>query len=327
MVSDLEVKRQLIQARKSVKRKLQALKDGAAGQEFLLSKAYEPITKSIRNLKTELTDEIKDEMKKETRWSKGEVGVTSTPTRTPSRHIRKVEAFTSSNVPPGPSLLGTEHIGTIDTTEAQESPQQTSQEQIDEAYAAAKDDYLAAINSSRFDEFLGDFDPLPRYYIEGLIKDFNGEYNSDERNPRPDKIRYEWTTNKFFIGDSEITFQDSNLCIGHTLCYKGSSGLYELLFKMNPIHTYSIQEKKHYADILKRTSALYSFRSQNTKISGRGVLLDVNDKPVEYVYFDDVNELCERLKLLIASQDAGNTNHSNEIVSILEELRECGIIE
>lgn len=46
-----------------------------------------------------------------------------------------------------------------------------------------------------------------------------------------------------------------------------------------------------------------------------------------FEYFDDANELCERLKLLISSRMAGNTNHMHEIASIIEELRELDLIE
>lgn len=47
---------------------------------------------------------------------------------------------------------------------------------------------------------------------------------------------------------------------------------------------------------------------------------------VTYEYWDDPNELCERLKMLISSQNAGNTNHIQEIDSIIEELSERGLI-
>lgn len=43
-------------------------------------------------------------------------------------------------------------------------------------------------------------------------------------------------------------------------------------------------------------------------------------------YWDDPNELVERLKLLVASESAGHTGHNNEIISIIEELREANII-
>lgn len=47
---------------------------------------------------------------------------------------------------------------------------------------------------------------------------------------------------------------------------------------------------------------------------------------IVYEYYDDPNELCDRLRLLTSSQRAGNTNHDQEINSILEELYEQGII-
>lgn len=42
----------------------------------------------------------------------------------------------------------------------------------------------------------------------------------------------------------------------------------------------------------------------------------------EYIYFDDPNELVDRLRLLYGSQEAGNNGHKNEINSIIEELLE-----
>ena len=47
---------------------------------------------------------------------------------------------------------------------------------------------------------------------------------------------------------------------------------------------------------------------------------------LDYVYWDDLNELVDRLRLLLASQAAGNPSHTNEIISIIEELREAEII-
>jgi hypothetical protein len=44
-------------------------------------------------------------------------------------------------------------------------------------------------------------------------------------------------------------------------------------------------------------------------------------------YWDDPNELVDRLRLLVSSTSAGHTGHNNEIISILEELREARIIQ
>ena len=55
--------------------------------------------------------------------------------------------------------------------------------------------------------------------------------------------------------------------------------------------------------------------------------MKVNPQNPNYIYWDDPNEIVERIKLLMASQQAGNNNQSNEIVSIIEELKEANIVK
>lgn len=47
---------------------------------------------------------------------------------------------------------------------------------------------------------------------------------------------------------------------------------------------------------------------------------------VVYEYYNDYNKLCERLQLLISSKLAGNSNHDQEINSIICELRSNKIV-
>ena len=54
--------------------------------------------------------------------------------------------------------------------------------------------------------------------------------------------------------------------------------------------------------------------------------MTVTDNAVDYVHWDDPNELVDRLRLLDASHQAGNNAHNNEFLSIIEELREAGLI-
>ncbi len=46
---------------------------------------------------------------------------------------------------------------------------------------------------------------------------------------------------------------------------------------------------------------------------------------LEFVWYDNLNEIVERYKLLIAAQEAGHTNVTNELLAIEEELNELGI--
>jgi len=54
--------------------------------------------------------------------------------------------------------------------------------------------------------------------------------------------------------------------------------------------------------------------------------MTLNDNAIDYVHWDDPNELVNRLRLLEASRQAGHNAHDNEMLLIIEELREAGII-
>jgi len=47
---------------------------------------------------------------------------------------------------------------------------------------------------------------------------------------------------------------------------------------------------------------------------------------IDYVHWDDFNELVDRMRLLEALRQAGHNAHDNEMLSIIEELREADII-
>jgi len=73
------------------------------------------------------------------------------------------------------------------------------------------------------------------------------------------------------------------------------------------------------------TDKLFKFSLSPPVKKGSGLYKNVFPN-TQLVYYDDPNELVTRLNLLIASQSAGNTGVNNEIISILEELRERNLI-
>ena len=85
-----------------------------------------------------------------------------------------------------------------------------------------------------------------------------------------------------------------------------------------------------------RTSGIWRVRSRGSGADGadtrqcRGLPIDesmtVTDNTNDYVYWDDPNELVDRLRLLMASRAASHMGHDDEIASIVEELRENGHI-
>lgn len=83
----------------------------------------------------------------------------------------------------------------------------------------------------------------------------------------------------------------------------------------------------------KRAQRLQSNTSTPVR-TGRGLFnLNVKEvnglngsRPNMITYWNDANELVNRLRLLTASAAAGHTGHNNEILAIIEELREANII-
>ena len=151
------------------------------------------------------------------------------------------------------------------------------------------------------------------------------------------------------IGDADVKFDNNEILVGDS-SYAITNGLLELIFKKNPAEKLvEPEDLKNFGKIIKSTNAhrkwylpSEAIRSNTSKkylnyvkkvinTSGDGVSLlpkymETNNSQIQYMHWDDPNELVERLKLLVAEREAGNNNHDNEIHSIIEELREAKFI-
>lgn len=123
--------------------------------------------------------------------------------------------------------------------------------------------------------------------------------------------------------------------------FTGTNGLYSLIFDPKP-KNYTQTDLDTYKNILLYTRSHLKSNGQIKSNSGdkymniiktlfppksgKG-LMTLNNKRVEYVYYDNYNELIDRLEILVREQNSGHTGHNNEIQSILEELLEIGIIK
>jgi len=58
---------------------------------------------------------------------------------------------------------------------------------------------------------------------------------------------------------------------------------------------------------------------------GRGLprAMPLNDSALDYVHWNDPNKLVDRMRLLEASRQADYNAYDNEMLSIIEELREA----
>lgn len=138
-----------------------------------------------------------------------------------------------------------------------------------------------------------------------------------------------------YFGDKEVKFHDSTLII-EGISYPLTQGLVQLIFSKNPLY-YTHDELETYKKILIQTSVHLTTDRSRIKKGGSKYLniitklfpsgSGMNLQKYNLVYWDDPNELVDRLRLLLASQAAGNTGVANEILSIYEELYEKKIIK
>ncbi|XP_071576438.1 uncharacterized protein [Temnothorax nylanderi] len=150
------------------------------------------------------------------------------------------------------------------------------------------------------------------------------------------------------LGNKRFDVDNADNIIIDGIRYAGTRGLYELIFKKIPNDEIYTDDMQKYKSILLMTNAHkrnhdaharlngnreYKYRniiapSISGKKAGKGIphAMTLNDNKIDYVHWDDPNELVDRLRLLEASRLAGHNGHDNEILSIIEELREAGLI-
>lgn len=230
---DKKLKERLIKTRKAVKRKLQAFKEGAIARESELEKTYEPITKKIRELYDVSSSSIKQEKVK----TEPEDDVTES--LAPPR-IHESNKLLSESIP-----------RFIETETTFESEGQQEEEEDEEEDNGIPDENLSNIMSESisqvaWQEYLQQYDPLPRYYIEGLITDTADTYDQSTG------VKHDAVLNKFTLGNFEIDFEGKDILINN-IRYNGTPGLYELIFKKDPLG-YKKSDEKDYQDILNRTN-------------------------------------------------------------------------
>lgn len=159
-------------------------------------------------------------------------------------------------------------------------------------------------------------------------------------------VRYDVDEKAFKLGNSKITISRDNMFTNNEV-YTLTPGLTQLIFSKKPnLSLCTEKDKTNYLQLLQANNVLNRhYDSEQQQAGSKGYkykvikllmdkkrshtgtgLMQVSKNQTDYVYWNDVNELVDRLKLLIASQQAGHNNHNNEIASILEELKEADII-
>ncbi|VDO08604.1 unnamed protein product [Brugia timori] len=158
---------------------------------------------------------------------------------------------------------------------------------------------------------------------------------------------------RLYVGNTCINLAGDNLLFDSGRKYVVTPGLWALLTEKLP-ESYTDADLLHYGEIVRDT---YSYKLDNDPSSnrikyvgdkkfkdiimpilhkynlidgkkpirrGKGLRKVLTSNNVEYVYWNNFDELLERLYILYGEVKAGNTNPTirNEITSILEEIKE-----
>lgn len=288
---DRHIKQQIIEASEAVKRKLKLLKDSKTDNDMVLQSVFKPITTSL--------DRIADKNNKNIDF----------------------ENFDVSKEPESRewSQLDLKQDTTLLDPSDSSNPQESDDENSDASFKSSETSSWS-LSSENF----GD--------IPFGVRSVNG---------------------KPFIGLTPIKINSNSFVIAEKE-YKKTPGLNELLLSRNPnlslidkediinykaillttnVHRRDYDPSKpiksnkgqKYMTIIKPIFQIPTLEESKKTVRGDGLPFMKLIKPnTDYVYWNNPNELVERLKLLIASKQAGNTGLDNEIISIIEELRENG---
>lgn len=164
------------------------------------------------------------------------------------------------------------------------------------------------------------------------------------------------------IGNADVSIDiDGQLSVGR-MKYPRTDGLIELITKKTP-QKYEEDDLQRYKQILNQSGLRNKYwrpqgRSNPKRVSGKDNKYETiisklfeesrvnttspkgsprtsgsglyrkyrGNSKIQLVYYDDPNELVDRLRLLLASRQTGSSAHRNELISLLEELRESRIL-
>lgn len=321
------VKRKLVEATKSIRKKISTFRSGVSVGEQAFQRTFKPIIKPL----TEVASIVKAQK----------------PEPEPLKQItQKAEPLLKQITHKGEPVAKRKIEAQREPLDKQKLEEYVSktvkkeEEDDDERFFDTEEEGI----HPKASEYLKDLRETPQYFDiqygphlddKGLLKMGNTD------------IRFGMKTMKLMRGGDIIAQYDI------------TPELLNVLFtNTSPINV-SERTKKTYAQILNVTNAIRKRYDGNSGIQGtrsqkysafiKPILEDYNllikttptpsrsvrkgeginkylTPQVDYRYWDSLKELVDRLRLLWASQHAGNNSHHNEIVAILEELREAGVI-
>lgn len=355
--------KELAKTRASIRKKHRALKTGKMENEIAMESRFKPIVDPLRRIaeraeRDEIErDEIKREMIKrdaidaspvttsvEEKWNEEkwkEEELTPAWKKPKVKRIRARRRLDVVSTPPNVHPIERDPFARGETEEEMFEP-----ENLESSSTFKTPVKPTSRISQDYEMPHGRLGPLGRKYLGALL---GGE--------APNEIDHVYgvymSAKGAMLGNRRFNIDADDSILIDEIKYIGTPGLYELIFMKNPDSLiYTEKDKLTYKSILLTTNAhkrdhdpkksvlgnkgyKYKFviapliHGSSAKKMGAGRVpstMRVTNDRIDYIHWDDPNELVDRLRLLDASRRAGNNAHENEILSIIEELRETGAI-
>lgn len=355
---EISLKEKMMRARRAIQKKFQQLHWYQIALNESAERRFKPIIKPLTdlvdiakkeqtNVKKEIKDEIKTEQAQDSKSIKGNHRIKPHPpldTKTPVSS----KTPTSGHIP---KRLFSENVGVGDGN--------------DDDHGADADDEDGRFGTPRaqttpagataFDLLSAKATSMTQAIQSAMSPRISNKHYSIQTDAKTKEMR---------MGKTKAVLMKNEIKIGPRT-FPSSPGVIDLLFLSRPVR-FTADDLNIYKSILEHTNAhrqqylpnsrivrdetnpkytriikqLFPLESEASapfggarKKQGRGLrslrtdyMIHSKNERKTFTYWDDPNELVERLRLLVASQSAGHTSHHNEIMSIIEELREANII-
>lgn len=327
--------REIAKLRKIVKNKYNKLKYGQMEKEREFETQFKPIIEPLTALASGeniVPTKLEPKVEQDSQFSPKRA---STPVSDSDSHdtIGKHEEATFNTVGDGTHFLKDSFIGETSRYSPSTSRLSDALETSGGLHSASQ--YIESIYNNA----------LTKKYMLKLMQDKAGIKRTIDHTFGP---RFEG--DQLMVGDKKLEFDEDGSIRIDNVSYRPTEGLYELLFKRIPDdEKFDEQDELNYKDILTRTSAHKKGYKRSSHINrdgslkykhvivklfpkqfygrGGGYMLYKRLSDSDISYWDDPNEICDRLRLLTASAESGNNSHINEIINIIEELREAKYIK
>ncbi|CAG9760289.1 unnamed protein product [Ceutorhynchus assimilis] len=349
------------ESRKAVRVKFQALKLASSTAQLELEKAYRPITQPLKEFITNIgkaepiTFKEEEEFNPKEEFSTPKSSYkTSTPTREKTRKSGKTPilpfeqpSFFDMSINRLPSVREVASIREMPSLREMppireevtfESSPQSSTETIgnlSDILEQKKQSIQTYVGHPVYLDWLSDFDELPRTYIDNSVKDTEHKFDHNYGTPG----LYELLFKKEPVGYKKADLDNYMDILTRTNAYRRNNNPNEQVQGNSSVKYVTIIGTYLYKKGITKSKTIISRpvfekpvapsrAAKKTGVAriGKGLILKRNKKSTDYVYWDNVNELVNPLRILLASKTAGHNGHRNEIISIIEELKEAKVI-